>query len=168
MAPFLAPHADRIYGVMRVVVGFLFMLHGAQKVLGLIGGIDGAGGTPELFSRLGAAGVIELFGGALIAVGLFTRAAAFVASGEMAVAYFTAHQPNAFWPLQNQGERAVLYCFAFLYMAARGSGCYSLDAVLGKRRHWLVRTKGTPERSGFTNWVLQGRRVGDVAPTALG
>jgi putative oxidoreductase len=78
----------------------------------------------------GLAGLIELVGGLLIAIGLFTSWAAFIASGEMAVAYFKVHFPQGFWPVQNQGELAVLYCFVFLYMAARGGGRYSVDASM--------------------------------------
>ena len=133
LSALLAPHAERLYALMRIVVALLFMCHGAQKVLGLFGGVDGAGATAALLSMLGAAGVIELVGGGLIALGLFTRPTAFLASGEMAVAYFTAHQPTGLWPIQNQGELAALNCFLFLYLAARGSGIWSLDGAFRRR-----------------------------------
>jgi putative oxidoreductase len=109
------------YVLMRVVVGLLFACHGAQKMLGLFGGH-----RVPLVSQIGAAGAIELVCGVLIAIGLFTTLAAFIASGEMAVAYFQAHAPRGFWPIQNQGELAVLYCFVFLYIAARGTGRFGV------------------------------------------
>jgi putative oxidoreductase len=128
-------YAPRIYAVFRIVFGLMFLSHGLQKLFGMFGGLAlFKGNLPPLTSMPGIAGVIELVCGTLIMAGLFTTPAAFVASGEMAVAYFTAHQPAAFWPLQNQGELAVLYCFAFLYMSARGSGPWSLDALMGGRR----------------------------------
>jgi putative oxidoreductase len=130
---FLSKYAEPLYALLRIVAGFLFLLHGAQKLFGVVGGQQvSAAEAPLMF----AAGVIELVAGALIMVGLFTSIAAFVASGEMAVAYFKVHVPLGFWPLLNQGELAALYCFLFLYMAARGSGPFSLDRALwrGKRR----------------------------------
>ena len=94
-----------------------------------VGGVDGKGATVPLASLAGAAGVLELALGLLIMCGWFTRMAAFLASGEMAVAYFIGHQAQGFWPLQNGGEVAVLYCFAFLYIAAYGSGIWSIDSA---------------------------------------
>jgi putative oxidoreductase len=111
--------------LLRVVAGFVFMQHGAQKIFGVLG----VQAVP-LASMFGLAGVIELVGGALIVLGLFTREAAFIASGEMAAAYFIAHAPRGFWPVTNGGEPAVLYCFIFLYLWTRGAGPYSLDAVM--------------------------------------
>jgi putative oxidoreductase len=108
--------APRIYAVLRIVAGLMFAVHGAQKLLGLFGGPQ-----VPLMSQLGLAGVIELIGGLLIAIGLFTSIAAFIASGEMAAAYFIAHAPRGLLPIQNGGELAVLYCFLFLYIAARGT-----------------------------------------------
>lgn len=109
--------AEAAYVAMRVVVGLSFAQHGAQKLFGLLGG------TPVPWvSQLGLAGAIELLGGLFVAFGIFTRWAAFLASGLMAVAYFTRHAGQAFWPVQNRGELAVLYCFIFLYVAARGGG----------------------------------------------
>jgi len=119
-----------IYALLRVVAGLLFACHGAQKVLGMFGGTGGHSLPPLIM----AAGWIELVGGILIAVGLFGAIAAFISSGEMAVAYFMAHAPQGPWPIVNKGEVAVLYCFIFLFIAARGSGLYSLDAMLAQRR----------------------------------
>ena len=126
-----APHT---YAAFRIVFGLMFLSHGLQKIFGMFGGLAQFGGQlPPLASELGIAGVLESVLGTLIMVGLFTKLAAFVASGEMAVAYFKAHQRMAFWPLENQGELAVLYCFAFLYIAARGAGRWSVDEVVMKR-----------------------------------
>lgn len=122
-------HAPTAYALFRIVFGFLFGFHGAQKLLGAFGGIDGDGAAAPLVGMYGAAGTIELLCGLLVMIGLFTRPAAFVASGLMAAAYFTAHQPVALWPVQNAGELAALYAFGFLYMAARGSGMLSVDAA---------------------------------------
>ena len=115
------------YAVFRIVTGFLFIFHGLQK-FGMYGGK-----AVDLSTRHGAAAVIEAAGGALVALGLFTAPVAFICSGEMAAAYFMAHAPQALWPIENRGELAVLYCFAFLYMATRGSGILSLDWLRGKR-----------------------------------
>jgi putative oxidoreductase len=126
MSRILGRHADRIYALFRIVTGFLFTFHGMQKLFGAFG----AQGTPPVGSLFWFAGVIELVAGALVMIGLLTSWAALLASGEMAVAYFMAHFPNGFWPIQNQGELAVLYCFAFLYIAARGAGPWSVAAAL--------------------------------------
>ena len=127
MERFLGPYSPYLYAVMRIVVGFLFACHGAQKLLGMFGGVDRAGATAPLMSMYGLAGVIELVGGLLIVVGLFTGYAAFIASGEMAGAYFMAHLPRGFWPIQNTGELAALYCFVFLYIASRGAVAWGID-----------------------------------------
>jgi len=132
MTEYLGRHEGRIYAVFRIVVGFLFMFHGLQKILGLFGGMDGSGATPEFLSFIWFAGLIELVGGFLVMIGLFASWAAFVSSGEMAVAYFYAHFPQGFWPAQNQGELAALYCFAFLYIAARGAGPWSVARAAGQ------------------------------------
>jgi putative oxidoreductase len=120
----LARLSEPIYAVFRIVFGLLFALHGAQKLLGAFGGK-----VAPVGSRLWTAGVIELVGGILIAVGLLAGLAAFIASGEMAFAYFTAHAPRSVWPILNGGELAALYCFAFLYICSRGSGPYSIDGA---------------------------------------
>lgn len=124
----LARLSEPVYAVFRVVFGVLFAFHGAQKVLGMFGGH-----TMPVGSQLWIAGVIELSCGLLIAIGLLTGIAALLASGEMAAAYFIAHAPKATWPIQNQGELAVLYCFAFLYISARGAGMLSIDGGSRKR-----------------------------------
>ncbi len=128
MEKILGKFSPQIYALLRIVAGLLFAQHGAQKLFGALGGE-----AVELVSRAGLAGVIELVGGLLIAIGLFAGLAAFIASGEMAAAYFIAHAANALFPIQNRGELAVLYCFVFLYIAARGSGTWSIDAARGKK-----------------------------------
>jgi putative oxidoreductase len=125
MQRLLAPHRTTLHAVLRIVTGFLFFQHGLPK---LFGGF-GRDAPAELFSQMGLAGIIEVFGGAAIALGLFTSPVAFLASGEMAVAYFQAHLPRGFWPIVNGGELAALYCFVFLYFAATGSGKWSVDAL---------------------------------------
>ena len=115
-------YAPQVYALMRIVFGFLFIFHGLQKMFGMFGGR-----TAELLSLRGLAGVIEIVGGTLIMIGLYTRPAAFIASGQMAFAYFLSHQPQGFWPIQNRGEVAAIYCFAFLYIATRGKGAWGLD-----------------------------------------
>ena len=114
------------YAIMRIVVGFAFAQHGAQKLFGLFGGVDGGGATVDLISLMGVAGIIELAGGLLVAVGLCARLAALICSGMMAVAYFMAHAGRSFWPVENDGELAVLFCFVFLYIASRGAGPLSV------------------------------------------
>ena len=128
---FLKPYSECIHDTVRIVAGVLFFQHGAQKIFGILG----AEQSVELGSRLGLAGVIEMVAGALIALGLFTPVAAFIASGEMAVAFFIAHVPRgSIWPLVNGGEPAVLFCFLFLYLASRDSGDWSLDRILKDRK----------------------------------
>jgi putative oxidoreductase len=124
--------------LLRIVAGFLFFHHGAQKLLGWFGGVGEGGGTVQLMSMMGLAGVLELFGGLAIMLGLFTRPIAFLLAGEMAVAYFMAHQPNGTWPIQNRGEAAVLFCFIFLFLAANGAGGMSLDSVIRRRNPRLA------------------------------
>ncbi len=127
---FLDPWADCIRATLRIVAGYGFMLHGAQKLFGILGGTQ-----QEILSLAGVAGVIELTGGLLIAIGLFTRPVAFICSGEMAAAYFIGHVARfgaPLFPVVNDGERAMLYCFIFLYLAARGPGEWSVDGALAK------------------------------------
>ena len=109
--------AGPAYFLLRVVSGFLFACHGAQKLFGVLGGQQ-----PPTASLPWFAGIIELVGGTMIAIGAYTSPVAFLASGEMAVAYFKAHAPQGFWPIRNGGELAALYCFLFLYISTRGTG----------------------------------------------
>jgi putative oxidoreductase len=118
--------------VLRIVAGLTFSLHGLQKLFGVLGGMGGHGATAPVFSLLWTAGVLETFGGLLLVVGLFTRPVAFLLAGEMAVAYFRAHQPRGLWPIQNGGELAVLYCFVFLYISIAGPGPLSSDRLFRK------------------------------------
>ena len=122
--------------LLRVVSGLLFAQHGGQKLFGWLGGQQ----VETVMSMMGIAGVLELVGGILIMIGLFTRPVAFILSGEMAVAYFMAHLPRGFWPVTNQGEPAVLFCFIFLYFAAHGAGRWSVDDALARRRVTTPRT----------------------------
>jgi putative oxidoreductase len=123
---FLGRYTEHTYALVRIVVPLLYFCHGAQKLFGAFGGMGGHSvwGGPPLFI---AAGLIEVPAGILIALGLFTTPVAFLASGEMAVAYFTQHLPRGFWPIENHGELPVLFCFVFLFIAARGPGIWSLD-----------------------------------------
>ncbi len=121
----------RMLSVLRIMAGFLFMAHGAQKLFGFLA--PPGAPAPPLLSQMGIGGVLEFFGGLLLLVGLFTRPVAFILSGMMAVAYFQMHAPGGFWPLQNRGELAVLYCFLFLFFAVAGGGVWSLDRLIGRR-----------------------------------
>jgi len=125
---FLGRYTDQIYATTRIVLGFLFACHGAQKLFGLLGG-QTAYGKPLLVT----AGVIEFGGGVLIAIGCLITLAAFIASGEMAVAYFLRHAGNGALPIQNHGELPVIFAFVFLYLAARGAGIWSVDAARQSR-----------------------------------
>lgn len=121
-----ATWAPRLLGLLRIVTAILFMEHGAQKLLGFP---PSDHGSPELFSLLGVAGILELVGGFFILIGLFTRPVAFVLAGEMAVAYWMAHAPKSIYPALNGGDAAILYCFIFLYLAAAGAGAFSVDGA---------------------------------------
>ncbi len=130
-----AAASEPVLAVLRVMSGLLFAQHGAQKILGVLGGFRGQpGATAEMFTQSWIAGVLELFGGLLVAMGLFTSPVAFVLSGLMAVAYFKAHAPDGFWPLLNGGELAALFSFVFLAFWALGGGRYSLDGLIARRR----------------------------------
>lgn len=124
---------DVTHVLLRVVTGLLFMMHGGQKLLGWFGGIDGNGGTVQLGSLMGVAGILELFGGIAVLIGLLTRPIAFVLSGEMAFAYFMAHQSRGTWPIQNHGENVVLFSFIFLFLAFHGAGGLSVDSLFDRR-----------------------------------
>lgn len=118
----------QLLSIMRAVSGLLMMQHGLQKVFGLLG----KEAVPTLASQAGVGGIIELVGGGLLLIGLFTRATAFLLAGTMAVAYFQFHAPGGFWPVVNKGELAALYCFVYLFISAAGAGPWSVDAVLSK------------------------------------
>ena len=129
MTRFLEPYSECIHDTVRIVAGYCFLLHGVMK-FGLLGGTQ-----VEMVSLLGLAAIIEVVGGALIIVGLFTKPVAFIASGQMAVAYFIGHvarEGALLMPLVNRGESAVLFCFLFLYLASVGPGAWSIDAKLAK------------------------------------
>ena len=119
----------RILSIVRIMAGLLFLEHGTAKLLGFPPGTA----TPAMFGLLWFSGLIELVGGALVTVGLFTRFAAFIMSGEMAIGYFLVHAPRNFFPMLNQGDAAVLYCFIFLYFAVAGGGDWSLDRLISRR-----------------------------------
>lgn len=123
--------APRILSILRILAGVMFACHGAQKLLGAFGGMPP--GVP-MTAEIWVAGIVELVGGALIAIGLFTRTSAFIASGLMAVAYFKGHAGNGFFPKANGGEPAVLYCWLFLYIAAQGPGAWAIDNLFKRRR----------------------------------
>ena len=126
---------DVTLALLRIVSGLLFLQHGFQHVFGMLGGyMNTPGRAAETLSRSWIAGVLELVGGPLLALGLFTRPVAFLLSGTMAFAYFLVHAPRGFWPILNRGEVPVLFCFIFLHLAAAGPGAWSLDGVLRRRR----------------------------------
>jgi len=131
MRAYLAPWSPQLLSILRIITGFLLIAHGTQKWFSFPAPFPQ---PVELMPRLGVAGTLELVGGALMILGLFTRPVAFILSGLMAFAYFLAHAPNGFWPLVNRGELAVLYSFVFLYFAAAGGGAWSLDHLLRRRR----------------------------------
>ncbi len=131
--PILGTFPSWFRSLLRIVASFLFALHGMQKLFGYFGGMGGQGGTAPFATLPWWAAVIELGGGLLLLLGLFSRPVAFLLSGEMAVAYFKAHFPRGFLPIQNGGELAVLYCFIFLYLCAAGPGPLSLDGWVRKK-----------------------------------
>ncbi len=123
-------YAPQALAVLRIVAALLFMLHGSQKLLAFPAGQ--MPGPVELFSLFGIGGVLELVGGVLLLVGLFTRPVAFVLSGQMAVAYWMFHAPGSLYPVNNGGDAAILFCFFFLYLVFAGPGAWALDGKLGK------------------------------------
>jgi putative oxidoreductase len=129
--------SPRVLAAVRIITALLFIEHGLMKLEAFPAAVPGLP-TP-LPAILVAAAVIEIVGGALIAVGLFTRIAAFICSGEMAAAYFMFHAPQSFWPAVNQGDAAILFCFVFLYLAFAGAGAWSVDARLPGSRSSLAR-----------------------------
>ena len=124
----------RMRAIFRIVVGLLFIAHGTQKLFGFPPS-PMPGGPVDPFTTLGVAGMIELIGGTMIILGLLTRPVAFLLAGEMSVAYFRVHYPRGLFPINNGGELAVLYCFAFLYLMVAGAGAWSLDAMISRNRH---------------------------------
>jgi putative oxidoreductase len=132
--PWLSRWQPQTLALLRIVTGLLFLEHGTQKFFAFPAPFPMPGPLPPM---LLAAGVIELVAGVLITIGLFTRLAAFIASGEMAIGYFMMHAPQGFWPAVNKGEAAILFCFIFLYLAAAGAGAWSVDSA---------RTRNTPIR----------------------
>jgi putative oxidoreductase len=124
----LGKYSPQLYALLRIVAGLLFAMHGSQKLFGFPGDKP----PVELASLMGFAGIVEFVGGLLIVLGLFASIAAFIASGQMAAAYFMAHAPKGSLPILNQGELAMLFCFLFLYIAARGSGIWSIDEMRKK------------------------------------
>ncbi len=126
----LTSWAPRMLSMLRIVAALIFMVHGTHKILG-IPPIEQA---PPIASLAGIAGILELFGGALLVIGLFTRPVAFILSGLMAAAYFIAHAPRSFFPVENGGDAAILYCFVFLYLVFAGPGPWSVDAVRAASR----------------------------------
>ena len=132
MSSFNAQWTPRLLSVLRMIAAFMFMQHGGQKLFNFPPSQQPSSGSLEPMTLV--AGVLELFGGLLMLLGLFTRPVAFLLSGQMAVAYFMRHAPNGFWPLLNRGELAALYCFVFLYLCVAGGGAWSLDQVLGREK----------------------------------
>ena len=124
--------ASYVQSLLRIMSAFVFVLHGAQKLFGF----PSATALPpsRMLSLLGAAGILEVFGGALMALGLFTRPVAFILSGEMAVAYFRQHAPRGFWPILNGGELAILFCFLWLFFSVAGPGPISVDALVRRKK----------------------------------
>jgi putative oxidoreductase len=120
--------------MLRIVAAFIFMLSGTMKLFAFPAGIPPDGGTASLMTQVGIGGILEVFGGGLLLLGLFTRPVAFILSGEMAVAYFQFHYPQGFWPVMNGGIPAVLYCFLWLYFSAAGPGPWSVDERGGRGR----------------------------------
>jgi putative oxidoreductase len=131
--------APRLLSILRIVAALIFFEHGTQKLLGF----PPSDSPPAFLSLSWIAGALELFGGALLIVGLFTRPVAFILSGEMAFAYWLAHAPRSFFPVLNGGDAAILYCFVFLYLAFAGGGPWSIDA-------WRARSSATPTRGRAT------------------
>ena len=124
----LSRFVEPTYATLRIAAGLLFAFHGAQKLFGVFDGT-----AQPLASLMGLAGIVEFAGGVLVMIGLLAGLAAFIASGQMAFAYFLAHAPRGSWPIQNEGELAALFCVVFLFISARGAGMWSVDALLFRR-----------------------------------
>jgi putative oxidoreductase len=130
---FLDRFSPQLLSILRIVSALIFMEHGTAKLL-QFPPTEMFAAPPEIMTMGWISGVLELVGGALLALGLFTRPVAFILSGEMAFAYFIGHAPQSFYPIQNQGDAAILYCFVFLYIAAAGGGAWALDNLVFKRK----------------------------------
>jgi putative oxidoreductase len=132
ISAFWAAQTPRLKGGLRIISGFMFISVGTIALFGFP--MPMPGGEPfHAMSQMGIGAILEVVGGALVMLGLFTRPVAFLLAGEMAVAYFQFHAPRSFWPVVNQGQPAVLYCWIFLYLSAAGPGAWSLDALRRKR-----------------------------------
>ena len=140
---FYSKWTPRLVSVLRIVVALLFIQHGGEKLFGFP--LSPRGAPDSLSLLMLVAGVLEFFGGLLILFGLFTRPVAFLLAGEMAVAYFMVHASQGFFPLQNRGELAALYCWVFLFLAVAGGGAWSLDRLLWRRRSATASSSATPE-----------------------
>jgi putative oxidoreductase len=136
------PWTPRVLSVLRIISALLFMEHGLMKVFGFPAPQPGVPDPLPLV--LLAAGWIEVIGGALLAAGLFTRATAFICSGEMAAAYFISHLPQSFWPALNGGDAAILFCFIFFYFTFAGAGAWSVDTLLQRRADRIPSGEGAP------------------------
>jgi putative oxidoreductase len=147
LAPLWKSWEPYLLSLLRIMAAFLFFQVGSAKLFAFPAAIMPGGGTAPLGSLVGIAGTLEVVGGALLLVGLFTRPVAFLLSGEMAVAYFHSHAPQGFWPVLNMGTDAVLYCFLWLYISAVGAGPWSLDALRRPERQepprWHLRPRGS-------------------------
>lgn len=126
--------APQLLSILRIVVAFMFIQVGSAKWFAFPAAVMPGGGTAPVGSLVWVAAVLEVVGGALLLLGLFTRPVAFILAGEMAFAYFMGHAPSGFWPVLNQGQPAIFYCFFFLYLSAAGPGPWSLDALIARRR----------------------------------
>ena len=126
--------APYFHSILRIVAAAIFMLSGTMKLFAFPAGIPPNGGTVELVSQAGMGGILEVVGGGLLLIGLFTRPVAFILAGEMAVAYFQFHFPTSFWPTINGGIPAILYCFLWLYYSAAGAGVWSVDSLRASTR----------------------------------
>ena len=132
MSARFAGYAPMMLSILRIMAALIFLEHGTQKLLGFPPG--GPPNAPAAMTLLWFAGMIEMIPGFLLVIGLFTRTAAFLAAGEMAFAYWIGHAPHGFWPVDNGGDAAILYCFIFLYILCAGPGPWSVDAVIARRR----------------------------------
>jgi putative oxidoreductase len=132
MSARFSSYAPIMLSVLRIIAALIFLEHGTQKILGFPPG--GPDPLPHMMTTLWWAGMIEMIPGFLLVIGLYTRTAAFLAAGEMAFAYWIGHFPRAFWPVDNGGDAAILYCFIFLYILCAGPGPWSVDAKLVARR----------------------------------